>query len=211
MNHVVLLGDSVFDNHRYVAGGPDVVTQLRDRLPSGWTATLQAVDGSVASDVARQLQRMPDGASHLVVSVGGNDALRASSVFHEASGSVGESLIKLAEVQARFKASYDAMLGTVLARGLPTSICTIYDPRFPDPVQRRIGAAGLALINDAILRAAARHGLTVIDLRVICSSDDDFANAIEPSVAGGWKIAGAITSAVADPGNVRPAARILVQ
>lgn len=33
MSHVVLLGDSIFDNAAYVAGGPDVIHQLRERLP----------------------------------------------------------------------------------------------------------------------------------------------------------------------------------
>jgi AraC-like DNA-binding protein len=42
MIHIVLLGDSIFDNAAYVAGGPDVVRQLRDTLPSGWRATLNA-------------------------------------------------------------------------------------------------------------------------------------------------------------------------
>jgi len=37
--HIVLLGDSIFDNAGYVAGGPDVVRQLRDIQPSGWRAT----------------------------------------------------------------------------------------------------------------------------------------------------------------------------
>src|SRR5690349_5483722 len=31
--HVVLLGDSIFDNAAYVGGGPDVITQLRAALP----------------------------------------------------------------------------------------------------------------------------------------------------------------------------------
>ena len=31
MKHIVLLGDSIFDNAAYVAGGPDVVKQLRER------------------------------------------------------------------------------------------------------------------------------------------------------------------------------------
>jgi len=70
MNHLVLLGDSIFDNVAYVAGGPDVVKQLRNLLPSGWQATLGAVDGSVTSGVERQLGRLPPDASHLVVSVG---------------------------------------------------------------------------------------------------------------------------------------------
>jgi hypothetical protein len=77
--HVVLLGDSVFDNAAYVAGGPDVVAQLRQSLPTGWQATLSAVDGAVATDVRGQLAQMPASATHLVISAGGNDALRAES------------------------------------------------------------------------------------------------------------------------------------
>ncbi|MGZ8470667.1 MAG: SGNH/GDSL hydrolase family protein, partial [Gemmatirosa sp.] len=33
MRHLVLLGDSIFDNAAYVRGGPDVVAQVRARLP----------------------------------------------------------------------------------------------------------------------------------------------------------------------------------
>jgi lysophospholipase L1-like esterase len=209
MNHVVLLGDSVFDNRRYVPGQPDVVNQVRERLPQGWGATLQAVDGDVVADIGEQVSRMPAGASHLVLSVGGNDALRASSIFQQPSRTVGESLVALAQIQERFRATYEAMIAAVLARGLPTAICTIYDPRFPDPVQRRAATAALALINDAIIRVAVAHGLTVIDLRAVCSDDADFANAIEPSSAGGWKIAGAIVSAVTGPSDAAPRAQIL--
>src|SRR5688500_14337329 len=53
--HVVLLGDSIFDNGAYVSGGPDVVAHLRAMLPRGWEATLLAVDGAVIDDVFRQL------------------------------------------------------------------------------------------------------------------------------------------------------------
>jgi hypothetical protein len=59
MNHVVLLGDSVFDNAAYVGGGPDVVTQLRQRLPHEWRASLLAVDGSLIGGIAQQLARLP--------------------------------------------------------------------------------------------------------------------------------------------------------
>jgi hypothetical protein len=36
--HVVLLGDSIFDNAAYTRGEPDVVGHLRDLLPSPWRA-----------------------------------------------------------------------------------------------------------------------------------------------------------------------------
>src|SRR5918996_5903451 len=75
MPHLVLLGDSVFDNARYVSKGHSVIEQLRNQLPAGWNATLLAVDGHVTSDIARQLERLPKDATHLLVSSGGNDAL----------------------------------------------------------------------------------------------------------------------------------------
>jgi hypothetical protein len=56
MNHLVLLGDSIFDNAAYVPGGPDVRAQLQERLPHDWRVTLLAVDGHRTSDVAGQLQ-----------------------------------------------------------------------------------------------------------------------------------------------------------
>ena len=59
LRHIVLLGDSVFDNAGYVAGGPDVIEQVRERLPAGWRATLRAVDGSVIGSVERQLHPLP--------------------------------------------------------------------------------------------------------------------------------------------------------
>ena len=152
MKHVVLLGDSIFDNAAYVAGGPDVVAQLRDRLPAGWRATLGAVDGAVTGDVRRQLDRVPSDASHLVVSVGGNDALGHAHVLDEGARSMAEALDRLAGIRERFGRDYRAMLDAVLGRGLPTAVCTIYEARFPDSGRRRLAATGLTIFNDRITR-----------------------------------------------------------
>jgi hypothetical protein len=202
MPHVVLLGDSIFDNAAYVRGGPDVVRQLRDILPADWSASLLAVDGAVTRGVAGQLTRMPEGATNLVVSVGGNDALGASGMLRTAVRSVAEAVSLLAQAQDRFARDYDKMADAVLARGLPTALCTIYDtpPSAPD---HRIIKAALSLFNDRISRAAFSRGLPLIDLRLICSEEADYANPIEPSVQGGAKIAAAISSLVASPERVR--------
>ena len=56
--------------------------------------------------------------------------------------------------------------------------------------------AGLLVFNDSILRAAFAAGVPVIDLRLVCTSATDYANEIEPSVAGGAKIADAIAQVV---------------
>ena len=45
--HLVLLGDSVFDNQAYVARGRAVVDHLGRALPRGERVTLLAVDGGL--------------------------------------------------------------------------------------------------------------------------------------------------------------------
>src|SRR3954469_22087746 len=67
MPHLVLLGDSIFDNAAYTSGGPDVVSQVRKLLPRGWRATLLAVDGSTTAGVAEQVQRLPSDETHLIL------------------------------------------------------------------------------------------------------------------------------------------------
>src|SRR5687767_4573555 len=98
MNHVVLLGDSIFDNAVYVPGGPSVIEQLGTSLGRDWQATLLAVDGHVAADVAGQLAGLPTDATHLVISAGGNDALGHSGLLTEPASSAAEVFDRLAEV-----------------------------------------------------------------------------------------------------------------
>src|SRR5215218_7437467 len=180
MPHVVLLGDSIFDNAAYVRGGPDVVTQLASLLPAGWRATLAAVDGDVIADVVRQLASMPADATHLVVSVGGNDALGYVGLLERSASSSAQVLGWFADAAEAFEVRYRQMLARVLARGLPTTLCTIYNGNLGPPTQR----------------AAATHALPVIELRHVCTEPADYANPIEPSSRGGEKIARAIVAAV---------------
>ena len=198
--HVVLLGDSIFDNGAYVGGGPDVVRQLRAALPAGWQATLLAVDGAVVDSVERQLEGVPADASLLVVSAGGNDALGEAWLLEQGAASVGEAVMRLADAQERFAERYSAMVETVVKHRWPAALCTIYDASFPPP-EGRVIAAALSLFNDRITRAAFSRGLPLIDLRLICSERADYANPIEPSEKGGAKIAAAIAKLATAPGS----------
>jgi hypothetical protein len=190
-DHVVLLGDSILDNGAYVGGGPDVVTQVRDVLPQGWNATLLAVDGDVIDGVRRQLSGRPDDASHLVVSVGGNDALGFAHLLNAPVSSVAEAIATLGAQQGPFTTAYEAMLDAVLATGLPLAVCTIYDTP-PSAPNHAVIRTAIGLFNDCITRAAFARGVDLLDLRLICSEDADYANPIEPSSVGGAKIARAI-------------------
>jgi hypothetical protein len=192
MKHVVLLGDSVFDNKAYVDEGPDAAEQLRRKMPEDWKTTLLAVDGSMTVNIPRQLERLPGDASHLVVSVGGNDALDSADVLNLPATTVADALRQLRVRVDQFEYNYQAMLRKVLESGLPTALCTIYNPRAPEPEYQRTAVTALAVFNDFIIRAAFSAGSPLVDLRLICANDEDYANPIEPSVRGGGRITDAI-------------------
>ncbi len=195
MTHIVLLGDSVFDNGSYVPGELPVIEQLGRKLPDGGETTLLAVDGGVTSDVVGQLARVPSGATHLVVSAGGNDALGHSGLLYEPAESTAEVLGRLAEMQTGFRRAYRQMLEQLLAAGLPTVVCTVYDaiPGLGPPA-----LAALSLFNDVITHEAFRARVPIVELRLVCTEPSDYSDLspIEPSYTGGEKIASAIIAAV---------------
>src|SRR5215471_11100938 len=158
MGHIVLLGDSIFDNAAYVAGGPDVRSQLEALLPPDWRVTLLAVDGHRTQDVALQLQRLPADASHLVMSVGGNDALDHLDFLSSTARSVADALGRLAVIAEAFERAYHQIVCSILQHHLPTALCTIYYPRFPDQELQQLAITALTVFNDAIIREAFLAG-----------------------------------------------------
>jgi hypothetical protein len=103
--HILLLGDSIFDNGRYTLGAPDVISNLRKPLPSGWKSSLLALDASTTADISKQLEALPIDASHLVLSVGGNDAIMNAGILNTPAASA-EALALLAEVAKKFEKAY---------------------------------------------------------------------------------------------------------
>ena len=193
--HVVLLGDSIFDNAAYVPGDPPVEAQLREHMPEA-RVTLLARDGDVVGGVAAQISRLPADASHLVVSAGGNDALGYIDVLTEGANGVGEALLRMAGIAEEFERGYRRMLEFVLASRLPVAVCTIYYPAFEELGLQRMAVAAETFFNDVITRCAFEQGVPLLDLRLICDDAADYANPIEPSARGGWKIAGVIARVV---------------
>lgn len=194
MAHVVLLGDSILDNAAYVSAGEDVASFLKHELPKDSNVTLLAKDGSTIRDVYRQLSRIPSDATHLVLSVGGNDAIMQSDILTKPANSFAEVLNKLADIGEQFETDYMSLLRSVRAKGFRTIACTIYYPNFQDATIQRISKTALMVFNDAIIRAAFDTFTTLIDLRLLCNEASDYANEIEPSSQGGRKIANMISS-----------------
>lgn len=114
--HIVLLGDSVFDNAAYTSGGPAVIDHLSGLLGPDERATLLAVDGHCVEDLPSQIRRLPDDVSHVVVSVGGNDALQHEDLLREPATMMGLGLAGLGQAVDRFD---DAIQRVAAERATP--------------------------------------------------------------------------------------------
>lgn len=144
--HIVLLGDSIFDNQSYTAGQPDVVRHLRTLVPPEWEAMLCAVDGATTGSVALQFDDIPDDASHLVLSVGGNDALSHFDLLDRRLGSSREALLLYDARVGAFEDGYREVVASLAARRLPLTVCVTASD-YANPIEpsgtggRKIAAA----------------------------------------------------------------------
>lgn len=188
MKHIVLLGDSIFDNAPYIGNDPEVGSQLRSAIPKGWKSTCLAVDGATTNGIPDQLSKVPSDATHLILSIGGNDALNQINIFDLRVKSCAEAMLALANVVHEFEIAYKSVLNACLKLKLPLIVCAIYNGNFPDRDYQRCVQVAIALYNDVIIRLAAERKLQVIDLRLVCCKPEDFANPIEPSAIGGEKM-----------------------
>ena len=206
MTHIVLLGDSIFDNGSYVDfGEQDVPNQIRSLVGHNYKITNLAVDGHKIRHVKNQLKNLPEDATNIFVSIGGNDGLGYLSIFHNRVNTVGDALQKMYRVGNDFKSKYSEMVDLVLSYNIPTSFCSIYYPRFDARSLNRVQSymsviqngrdiqemvmAAETTFNDVITYEIFKRKIPLIDLRVLCDDDEDFANPIEPSSIGGMKIA----------------------
>ena len=204
MTHLVLLGDSIFDNASYVGEQPEVIYQLKAKLPDTWNATLKAIDGDRIDDVYAQLEQLPEDATHLILSVGGNNALSHLGILDRSVNSSAQVFNELADISQEFERQYYKLLQEILSFDLPTTICTIYYPNHSQYLERRIAIAALATFNDVIIRQAFQAGIPLIDLRLTCNEPQDYANPIEPSAIGGEKITNAIMNVVLEHNFQKP-------
>ena len=189
MGHIVLLGDSILDNAPYVASGQDVTSHLRRLLPRNWDVTLRAQDGSTLANIGPQVVALPETATHLVLSCGGNDALCRIESLKESAGTIGDTLRRTNKWRQEFLSHYRRVLGSLVQTGNKVMVLTIYDPQFDEVELQQTTEAALCFYNDSITRAAFDAGVLVVDLRCLFNEPSDMANPIEPSETGGAKIA----------------------
>mmetsp|Transcript_15688 Transcript_15688/g.24012 ORF Transcript_15688/g.24012 Transcript_15688/m.24012 type:complete len:314 (+) Transcript_15688:124-1065(+) len=198
--HVVLLGDSILDNHRYVKShDPAVIDQLRNKLQelhlSNVRSTLCAVDGARTVDLIRdQIETIPDDVTHILLSIGGNDGLKSlrQVVFDSSNWLPWRLYAILMRTKSNFDAIYREALQKIKQKSPQANIiaCTIYYPVFPhNAVTQAICNVGINIMSSVIIKNAMKYtNIPIIDLRHVFNHKEDYANSIEPGVPGGDKL-----------------------
>jgi hypothetical protein len=195
--HIVLLGDSIFDNSVYVKKNKDFFTYFKNIMPEIVLTSFLAIDGSKIKDLKKQIEKIPHGTTHAVVSIGGNDALSNIDMLNISVKNTGEALCIFNDRINNFENSYFYTIGELCKKVPNITLCTIYNGCFSEDMSK-ITQTALRMFNDCIYKTANKLSLNVIDLRLICNTPQDYANAIEPSEIGGEKIAKAISQMLLD-------------
>jgi len=207
MKHIVLLGDSIFDNASYVAPGESVEDLLRSAIADDTRVSLLAVDGAVSTDVHAQLEALPADTTHVFLSCGGNDALGYIDTLTRPVSSVAGAMDIFTAIRETFRQHYRAVLEHSLSRHPNLAVCTIYDS-VPDIGEQALTA--LALFNEVILKEAVRKKCPILDLRLLFDQPADYSpvSSIEPSGQGAGKLARLILKVVGSHDEDGNASRI---
>lgn len=200
---MLLLGDSILDNRPYTGGAPDTATHLRSILGAPWHVELLARDGATLSDIPGQLRRIPTRDAIVILSIGGNDLTQHIGLLARTGTTAGAVMGELLQIADQFTARYDEVARAVAAAVERTVLCTIYEVRLEPEEFAELARVPLGVLNDRIVRVAARLGLEVLELRDVCTSPSDFVLEIEPSARGAGKIAGAIADLLAERPGLR--------
>jgi len=79
--------------------------------------------------------------------------------------------------------------------------------RHEEPSRQRTAAAALAIFNDRVLRQAVAAKLSVVDLRIVCDEESDYASETLLSRTGVRKVANvgraALYEVSREPGRTR--------
>ncbi|MCB1192873.1 MAG: SGNH/GDSL hydrolase family protein [Leptospiraceae bacterium] len=189
---VALLGDSIFDNRRYVNfDHEDVEHVLKE---SGVDCKLYALDGAVIKIIPFQIEEMKkeiDSISSVFLSVGGNDGLGALHLIQqnlstdEFFNSFKEQLNDLYSDIYKFKNS----------RNIPVHVLNIYYPCFDfagsrmleeirNPQFRDVIIQSVDRLNEVIKETATKYSFGFIDINSEFNEPQFYANEIEPSYEG---------------------------
>jgi hypothetical protein len=201
IRHLVLLGDAL-QNMDLGKGQAESTLVPRPRNP--WKLTVLQ-----PPEVLRQsrVRAIPAEATHIGICVDGGWAIETSGLLKGRAQSIQDALDTLAAAADEFEDMFARLIAAATEAAVPTIVCTLVPARYTEPSQQRVAATALAIFNDRILRRATAARLSIVELRLVCDEDGDYASETLLSHAGVRKVANVARSALYDisrnPGRTR--------
>ena len=190
IRHLVLLGDAL---QNIDLGSGDIERALVPRPRNPWKLTVVQVLERLRRGHVREI---PEDATHVVISIEGAWAIEVSGLLQVGTHTISEALEALCTAADEFEGILTGMIAAARETGLPTVVCTLVPARYVKPAQHRVAATALAIFNDRVLRRAFAARLPIVDLRMVCDEDGDYASETLLSRAGVRKAANVIRAAL---------------
>tara|TARA_A100001015_G_scaffold12651_1_gene14903 strand:+ start:1165 stop:1809 length:645 start_codon:yes stop_codon:yes gene_type:complete len=178
VTHIVLLGDSIFQNNNYVPKSKSVEYLLKEKLSI--PSLVLAQDNAIIYDIPKQYNSMPLNlnakTTNLYISIGGNDLLN----LYEHNNTNNSKLFNM--VWEIYKKTILMLIDSTQCNIILTDIYFISDPNYSKYIPM------IKKWNSNLYQFADQHKLNVFKISKILTQPKDFTNSIEPSVIGGNKM-----------------------
>jgi hypothetical protein len=201
IRHLVLLGDAL---QNIDLGKGQAESSLVPRPRNPWKLTVLQPPEVLRQGRARVI---PAGVTHIGICVDGAWAIATSGLLQGGARTIREALDVLASAADEFEGMFARLIAAATEAAVPTIVCTLVPARYMEPSQERVAAAALAIFNDRILRRTIAAQLSIVELRLICDEEGDYASETLLSHAGVRKVANVARSALYDisrnPGRTR--------
>ena len=198
IRHLVLLGDAL-QNIDLGDGKRESALVPQPRNP--WKLTVLEVPEQ------GPVRAIPRDATHVGIALDGGWTIEASGLLKGGAKSIEGALETLAAAADEFESVFTRLIDAALETGLPTIVCTLVPARHLEPARQQVAAAALAIFNDRILKRAFVAGISIVELRLVCDEDSDYASETLLSRTGVRKVANVARSALyeisQEPGRTR--------
>lgn len=193
---IVLFGDSILNNTRYVSSGKSVTASLKRMY--GDNLQTYAQDGAYISNIYSQIDQFETYGGwekgsermHIVISVGGNDLLNAMN-----TSELDDSKV------THLSSKYERLLKYVCGK-YPNAVIHLLNVYQPvDDIFTGVSKQ-IEKWNDEVYAVASANSgkkgrvVNVVKIDEVCVGESDFVNTIEPSAKGGKKIVSLIVQNV---------------
>jgi hypothetical protein len=179
---LMLLGDSILANEKYVPEGKSLSYFLKKEVGSDVEVTLFATDNYTIDDVYFQINSIPisynSKKTSIVLSVGGNNFLTGTPL----GVAKKEYLFLIEHIRDRFGECKIYLVNLYLP----------FDPLLQKLYEKIVVEWNLFL--EGVVDKGGANG--IVDISRVITEPKDLVSKIEPSVIGGEKIAGAIVNKV---------------